>query len=210
MAEIASIAVLPLVGGHPALDFANTLGQHPGGAPNEHLTDYARLVAWSGRLALLSRAEAQALRRRAADAPEEAQRTLLAARELRSAIYDVIAAHAAGAPVSRDALARLNRYLVRANAHTAVSATRAGFGWDWNGAPDALDRVLWPLARAAAELLTGAQLARVRRCAGEDCRWLFLDTSKNHSRRWCSMSDCGNRAKVRRFRRLSGKAGTAT
>jgi predicted RNA-binding Zn ribbon-like protein len=64
----------------------------------------------------------------------------------------------------------------------------------------ALDRMLWPLAHSAAELLASSERARVRLCEGEDCGWLFLDTSRNGARHWCDMKDCGNRAKVRRFR----------
>ena len=79
------------------------------------------------------------------------------------------------------------------------SIVRVGerFAWDWTP-ENALDRVLWPVVRDAAELLSGEDLDRVGRCADANCGWLFLDTSRNHSRRWCSMKDCGNRAKARR------------
>jgi predicted RNA-binding Zn ribbon-like protein len=77
----------------------------------------------------------------------------------------------------------------------------AAFAWTWAEPASRLDAPLWPLVRQAAELLVGADLKRVRECAASDCRWLFLDTSKNHSRRWCDMKSCGNRAKVRRFYR---------
>lgn len=78
---------------------------------------------------------------------------------------------------------------------------RKRFTWDWAGDVEALDRVLWPVVRSAAELLTSGDLDRVRRCAGDDCAWLFLDRSRNGSRRWCDMTVCGNRSKVRRFYR---------
>jgi predicted RNA-binding Zn ribbon-like protein len=58
------------------------------------------------------------------------------------------------------------------------------------------------VARSAAELLQSEELGRVRRCDGEDCRWLFLDTSRSRNRRWCDMADCGNTAKVRRYRQV--------
>ncbi len=78
--------------------------------------------------------------------------------------------------------------------------TSAGYAWTWADDPNALDRMLWPLVRSAAELLVTGDLSRVRVCGGERCGWLFVDTSKNRSRRWCDMQDCGNVAKVRRFR----------
>jgi predicted RNA-binding Zn ribbon-like protein len=71
--------------------------------------------------------------------------------------------------------------------------------WTWADEAERLDSPLWPIARQAAELLVTEQRRRVHECAADDCRWLFLDTSKNRSRRWCDMKSCGNRAKVRSF-----------
>jgi predicted RNA-binding Zn ribbon-like protein len=98
-------------------------------------------------------------------------------------------------------LAVLNRELGRARAHERLTSGMRGIAWTWNAGGRDLDRILWPTVRSAADLLTSDELKRLRQCDGEDCRWLFLDTSKNRSRRWCEMADCGNRAKVRRFRR---------
>jgi predicted RNA-binding Zn ribbon-like protein len=207
MMAARSIETLRLVGGHPALDFANTLGQRADGAPNEHLVDYAALLAWSRRLDLVTPSEAAALRKAAAAHPAQAARTLAAARALRAAIQSLFTARAIGAAPPRGALARLNRALAAALGHAELAATGDGFGWRWVGAPAALDRPLWPLARAAAALLTDPDLARVRLCAGADCRWLFLDLTKNRTRRWCTMALCGNRAKVHRFRAGAATAG---
>jgi len=195
-----AIDSLRLVGGHPALDFANTMGQQVGGAPNEHLVDYEALLAWSRRLDLVTASEAAALRRAAAARPAQAARTLTRARALRATTHDLFAAHAAGAAPPRGALAQLNEALGEALAHAVLADTGDRYDWRWAGARDALDRPLWPLARGAAELLTDPDLARVRQCAGADCQWLFLDLSKNGARRWCSMALCGNRSKIRRFR----------
>ena len=79
-------------------------------------------------------------------------------------------------------------------------ARREGLRWEWRGAAARLESPLWPVARAAAALLTSPELARLRQCGGDDCGWLFLDGSRNHSRQWCTMEDCGNLSKVRRFR----------
>jgi predicted RNA-binding Zn ribbon-like protein len=200
MPEAATIRDLALVGGHPALDFTNTASWPQGAVQNERLVDYAALLAWSVRARLIDQAQESAMRARGLARPEEAMRVLQRARELREAIHDVFAAHATGAPVPRRALDRLNHHLAEALLHARIREQGGAFDWTWEGARDALDRMLWPLVRSAAELLTSDELARVRVCAGETCGWLFIDTSKNRSRRWCSMSDCGNRAKVRRFR----------
>jgi predicted RNA-binding Zn ribbon-like protein len=84
--------------------------------------------------------------------------------------------------------------------HHRLTAVQTEFVWQWDEDATDLDRVLWPIAQSAAELLTSPELARVRECAKEHCNWLFVDRSKNRSRRWCDMQECGNVAKVRRYR----------
>jgi predicted RNA-binding Zn ribbon-like protein len=87
----------------------------------------------------------------------------------------------------------------------------AGFAWDWPAArPAAPEGLLWPIARSAAELLTGAQLARVKFCPGHGCGWLFVDRTRNGRRRWCEMEVCGSRAKMQRYhQRRRSAAGAA-
>jgi predicted RNA-binding Zn ribbon-like protein len=202
MADAPTVTDLPFVGGHPSLDFTNTASWPVGGARNERLVDYAALVAWSVRARLIDAELADAMLARSLVEAAAAARVLHGARDLRAAVHDVFAARATGAPVPRQALDRLNHHLAEALVHARIGEQDGTFDWTWEGRPDALDRMLWPLARATADLLTSEELARVRMCAGENCGWLFIDASKNRTRRWCSMSDCGNRAKVRRFRAL--------
>jgi predicted RNA-binding Zn ribbon-like protein len=97
-------------------------------------------------------------------------------------------------------LALLNAELARAREHEQLVFGGGMFAVDWESGPAALDAMLWPAVRSAATLLTAGELARVTQCAGPDCAWLFLDSTRNRSRRWCDMADCGNLAKVRRFR----------
>ncbi len=103
---------------------------------------------------------------------------------------------------STAALAHLR--LVPASGSTEDAAAGAdeppGFTWSWADVEDDLASLLWPVARAATDLLTSCDLARVRECADDSCGWLFMDMSRNGSRRWCDMADCGNRAKARRYR----------
>jgi predicted RNA-binding Zn ribbon-like protein len=101
---------------------------------------------------------------------------------------------------------RLNEELYIARGHQTLVSTGNKLGWKWDDTDEALDRVLWPLALAGAELLSSGDLSRLRQCGGEECGWLFLDTSRNRSRQWCEMSECGNLAKVRRFRQRQAKA----
>ena len=94
----------------------------------------------------------------------------------------------------------VNDELQRARYHERLTPGPDGFTWEWVSPAAALDRMLWSIARSGAEYLTAGDLSRLRECGGEECGWLFEDTSKNRSRQWCHMQDCGNLEKVRRFR----------
>jgi len=202
---------LPLLGGHLSLDFANTLEWRGGERERDWLTGYEALVAWALRAGAVDGREAEELRAYADWAPGSAAEVLAEARALREAVYRVAAALAAGGtPEALEAadLESLNRRLAPLLSETRLSATADGLAPAWGGASDDLARVLWPLARSAFDLLSGNAAGRLRECAGQDCHWLFLDRSKNGSRRWCAMSNCGNLAKARRHRAKSRRART--
>ncbi len=187
-----------LVGERLCLDFCNTVDSHHRAQPKEYLKTYADLLDWSRHSGALTAPEARALTGIAADQAEIAAGGLTRARSLRALLFRIFAAAAAGQPVLPADLAALNALLTETPARAAITATGRGFGWLWAGPDEAPERMLWPVIWSAAELLTSPDLSRVRECAGEGCSWLFLDTSRNGTRRWCSMLDCGNRAKVRR------------
>lgn len=188
-----------LVGGRLCLDFVNTLnGSRETGETREKLVEYADLVRWGRQAGVVSEREARALLKEAARRPEEAARVLGRARKLREAIYGVFSAAAAERQPAKEDLTTLNNALSSAMAHAEVVRTADGFVWDWAAGAGALDRLLWPVARSAAELLTSEELKRARICEADDCTWVFMDLSKNRSRRWCDMKYCGNRAKSRR------------
>jgi predicted RNA-binding Zn ribbon-like protein len=182
-----------LSGGCLCLDFANTLDNRLTGRAQELLTGYADLVSWSRQTGLVTDTEAERLTQEGARRPAAAAAVLKRAITLREAIYRIFSAVAAGrAPTAAD-VDILNQVLSQGRALWQVTITADGFKWRWAGA---LDRMLWPVAQSAADLLTSAELSAVRECAAGDCGWLFLDTS--HRRRWCSMKSCGNRMKARR------------
>jgi predicted RNA-binding Zn ribbon-like protein len=188
---------LKLLGGRLSLDFANTADWHATDNLIEFLTSYSALVAWSRHSGILNQHQAQQLLDKAALHPTHAAAVLERAIVLREAIYRTFSAISHGhAPQAAD-LAAYNAELSRMLAQSLIAFAAEGFVWDWNGAEDALDRMLWPVVHDAADLLTSGVLDRVGQCADGRCGWLFLDTSRNHSRRWCSMEDCGNRAKAR-------------
>jgi predicted RNA-binding Zn ribbon-like protein len=189
---------LKRLGGRLSLAFANTADWHASDHPVEFLTSYSDLVAWSQHVGILTDHQAQRLLKKAAHRPEDATAVLERAIVLREAIYRIFSAISHGRPPQAADLATFNAELSRALAQSRIVSTTEGFAWDWAGTEGALDRMLWPVLHDVAGLLTSAELDRVGQCADDRCGWLFLDTSRNRSRRWCSMEGCGNRAKVRR------------
>jgi predicted RNA-binding Zn ribbon-like protein len=187
-------------GGHLALDFVNTLGGRLRPVSVEGLTAYADLVRFGMEAGILSVREANELLAEAERDPQGAAGVLAAGIAFREALWRAGSSLAQGSLPEPGDLDIVSRQVSRALAHGVIIPDGAALVWDWRSDPGELERPLWPIAKAALELLTDEQLDRLRQCANPECGWLFLDTSRNRSRRWCDMGSCGNRAKVRRFR----------
>jgi predicted RNA-binding Zn ribbon-like protein len=188
-----------LEAGRLCLDFANTVEWHASDHPEEELHDYEDLVAWAEQIRVLAHDEARQLMHLAALHLAESAAVYEQAIALREAIYRIFSATAHGDAAAEGDLALFNAALVRALAHLRIVLAAEGFAWDWDVRDGAPDRMLWPVVWSAANLLTDEDLVRVGVCADEHgCGWLFFDTSRNRSRRWCGMDGCGNRAKARR------------
>jgi predicted RNA-binding Zn ribbon-like protein len=188
-----------LIGGSVPLDFINTYDDRFSHEPKELLKSYADLVRFAEDTHILEPAHADHLAQLSQDSARDADRALHAAIELREAIFTVIWAMVTKKPVPRPALRKLNEYMQQAAQHSSLVQENGKFAWQFDDVRDHLEAPLWPIARAAAELLASDHLEFVRACASETCQWLFLDVSKNHRRRWCDMTRCGNREKVRNF-----------
>jgi predicted RNA-binding Zn ribbon-like protein len=199
-----------LVGGRLCLDFANTMHGRLSAEPRDDLSDYAGLVSWAKRARVLSAREAQVLQREAARQQKGARAVLLRAKILRDALYEIFSAVADKRTPPRSELAALNKELSNSLRHLQLSYREGGFVLGWAGETEALDRLLWPIAHSAQNLLTADELGAVKVCELEQCTWLFVDTSKNHSRRWCDMKGCGNRAKFRRYYERNRAAGVTS
>lgn len=197
MGTLDGIARMRLVGGSLALDFVNTRGGRPTpSAEDEVLHDYDGLVAWGRHVGMLTEAEARRLLRRARREPDEAQRAYQRAVYLRGYLYELFRAVAAGRPPPLRCTAALRGDEAEALGRAQLVRGDGGFRWSW-ARDDDLARPLRPVVHAAVALLTAGPLQRVKRCDG--CGWLFIDGSRNRSRRWCAMEDCGTAEKVRRY-----------
>jgi predicted RNA-binding Zn ribbon-like protein len=189
-----------LIAGNAALDLVNTLDwrfrEEP--PPEELLMDYGDLAHFSAQARLMSDALARRLIRNVSES--KAAQVVAAVRELREAAALVLYAAIDGDQVRASAIATLEGYFKKAR--DAQRLHRAGDRLEWEfPVGDSLPELpLWLLSLSAAELVTSDEMERVRACGNAECRWLFLDTSKNHTRRWCDMKICGNRMKARRFK----------
>ena len=199
--DATSARKFQFISGSVCLDLCNTVGGKRGARTRENLNSFVDFAAWCEQAGLVDKSEGEVLVQVAARRPADAAWVLTRARSLREAIYRIFCAVANDKDPEPADLAQLNSELAGALGRLRVGSSRDGFDWQWAKKGGALDEALGPIARSAAELLTSSQmLNHVRQCRGDNCGWLFIDSSKNHSRRWCDMRDCGNRAKVRRHR----------
>lgn len=190
-----------LSGGHLALDFANSISRRDSPQnTTDHLKSYHDLIAFARQSKVITPEDSEALRHKAQTQARHAAHVLGVAIALRGAIFSTFLALAHGKQPSSHEIARIEKAAADALQHRHIVRLNGKYEWRWDAEP-MLEGILWPIAQSAAELLTSADLAKVRECEGSDCYWLFLDNSRNRSRRWCTMSSCGNREKARRHYR---------
>jgi predicted RNA-binding Zn ribbon-like protein len=193
-----------LLAGELCLDFVNTVEPRvrprPGELSRNYLTCYQDLIAWSLRMGVLFEEAARHLLTEAEKHPKRAWAALDQAVQLREVIYRIFLAIARHQEVSALDLDALSVVFAQAMHHARLRASGNAFALTWVEQPTNLLRPLWPITHSAVELLVQGEKQRIKECArgGEGCGWLFYDTSKNSSRRWCSMRGCGSQAKERR------------
>jgi predicted RNA-binding Zn ribbon-like protein len=200
-----------LCGGHPALDFVNSLdNRYRNDGPNELLNSYGDVLRFLEETHLLEPRQVRALNRNVAGAA--GGRALQVVRMLREAAAAVLYSTVESEPPPAADLRVLEKAFLEASSHRELhwngadvarhaseTPTGTGLSWRWGRYETDPDLPVWVLANAVSDILLSDQMTHVRACAVDTCRWLFLDTSKNHSRRWCNMKVCGNRMKARRF-----------
>jgi predicted RNA-binding Zn ribbon-like protein len=188
------------IGGDLSTDFINTKSGRLSGDGHEHVQTYADVVDFVRLAGLLKPAEAKRLIAAAEAHPERAtqiHRRAVALREATFRAYDRVIQQKEPA---REDMELISREAADAMAHAQMLRTADGWEWGWSET-DVLARPLWPIARAALDVLTNApERQLLRQCSDDTCAWLFVDRTKNHSRRWCDVNTCGSRNRVREFR----------
>jgi predicted RNA-binding Zn ribbon-like protein len=197
---------LSLLGGRSCLDFVNTLDWRGRERPKDFLRTYPDLIAWSRHAGTLSPQAARRAEENAKSRLSKQPRALKRAIELRESLYRIFSAVAEGNGAPKFDLEKFNRFFSRTMQNSKIVDSPEGYRWDIEENPADLEWILSPVVRSAVDLLISKDLKRVKKCGDPACGWLFLDTSRNRSRRWCNMSDCGNRAKASRFyKKKTGK-----
>jgi predicted RNA-binding Zn ribbon-like protein len=193
-----------ITGGALCLDFVNTVEPRvqpsDGTVPQDYLTGYTDLLMWSQHAGVLNAVEAVGLQAESIREMQLAQETLEQALMLREVLYDIFFAIAQQRRIDPAALEMLRGAYAEAMQQARFVPREDTFEIEWIEQPVHLMRPLWPVVYSAVELLMRGEHKRIKDCetGGEGCGWLFYDTSKNTSRRWCSMQSCGAEAKERR------------
>jgi predicted RNA-binding Zn ribbon-like protein len=179
------------------LDFSNTVDWRNGSKKQDNLSSYDDLVQWGRTKGLLS--DAMAINLEKTTDRLSADVALKKAHSLREATYRIFSSVAHGSVPPEDELRTLNSFLASTMRKSGIEMEGGSFNWSWRGGTDSPERIFWQIAKSAADLLTSDKLGMLRECSNErdGCAWLFLDTTKNHTRKWCSMDTCGNRTKFR-------------
>lgn len=194
----ADTFLLPALPEGLSLDFANTRYWRGREMPTETFHAIDDVLAWCESTGGVPAEMVQAYRAAHLHDENDARTALGVALELREALYQLYGANARGTEPSAQHLATLLQFLHCAAPRDKLVRIEGGYRWALDARRCELEDVLSPVLWSASNLLGGAGLEKVKQCANEECRWLFLDDSKSGNRRWCSMSSCGNRAKARR------------
>ena len=190
-----TLEALELVGGTLSLDFANTINSRHK-PEHDYLLTYSDLVYWAGKVEILSSGQVRNLKQRATQDMRKADKALEKSRTARELIYRIFSAIARQSKPEEEDLNTIIRLYQETIANGHFVRTENHYKIDWK-TEATFDALLWPIISSAQKLLVSLELNQVKECL--NCGWLFLDTSKNQSRRWCSMNTCGTRDKMRRY-----------
>lgn len=191
------ILKLPFLGGDLSLDFVNTVHDRHEEPLRDLLQNYLELVTWVYSANAINDSQKEKLLQKGLENQTEANQVYKDSLQLREAFYDFILNLINQDETSSANIQLINRRVSRVFSNLELTQLEGRFVLDWKAESFGLESVLWPITRAFADLVTSEDISRIKKCP--NCGYLFVDNSKNKSRRWCSMEICGNRVKAQRF-----------
>jgi len=190
---------LPLEGGNLCLDFVNSVDWRISDKKRkEWLKSFSDLILWGRHANILNEKTAQTLSTTTEKYPNKAEQAYKKAIELREILFRIFSSFAVDRKPKDCLVLLFNRYLAEAMSKSCLSVSQDSFVWSFCDDSGSLESLFYPIIKSAADLMVSSELSRVKICADDCCGWLFIDMSRNKSRRWCNMKDCGNRAKAKR------------
>ena len=199
MSSLSEAKAFELIAGDPALDLVNTLDwRFRESGTEELLASYDDLLGFAAQSELLSPKQIRQIIR--STSQREAADALVSCRQLREAAAEILYAMVDRRTPSSAAIKTSERFYKEALSHRHLVCAAPCCQWEFPASESSADLPVWLLSLSVERLLVSDDIERLRDCGNPDCRWLFLDTSKNHTRRWCDMKVCGNRMKARRFK----------
>lgn len=199
---------LPMIGGHPALDYVNSVEYRGRPEPGDRLTSFPHLVRWCLAAGILSSKDAAIAQKGAAADAAAAGRTLRRASALREAFLALLRMPASRSILASPEFRLVARRLEDARAHAQLQYKSRTREFSWIIPVRKPDDVLRRISASVGDFLVKQSGAVVRMCAGPNCDWMFIDRSHAKRRRWCQPAVCGNLVRVRRFRRPASRYGT--
>jgi predicted RNA-binding Zn ribbon-like protein len=193
------ISKLPSLGGDLSLDFVNSVHDRHEEPLRNLLQNYLDLVTWIHSADAINNSQKESLLKKGWENQTKANQVYKDAIQLREALYDLFINMINREDVSPVNMQMINQWLSRAFSNLELTRLNSHFVLDWNDENFELESVIWPIIRSFSDLITSEDRKRIKQCG--NCGYLFVDNSKNRSRRWCSMEICGNRVKARRHAR---------
>jgi predicted RNA-binding Zn ribbon-like protein len=197
MAKVSTITEMDLTGGAACLDFVNTALEFD--EPVERLHTYNDLLIFTRRLSLVDTNTLATLDQLAQEDPGQAERVLLKARQVRQSMLTIFEAVVKGKleEVTDSDLKTFNEHINDALVKRGFFRQADKLALNWECSQRELLQVVWIFSLSAYELLTTQDQKLIKQCGA--CAWFFLDTTKNHRRKWCDMQGCGTNEKARRY-----------
>jgi predicted RNA-binding Zn ribbon-like protein len=188
------------------LNYANTLSWRGSDRPAEKLHGLADILRWTEHSGVVRPAATEKLRRWSRNHQAEAAEVFAEAITIREVVFRIFSAIAVGASVQAKDFVVLKAVLAKTPPRSQLARLGRHCGWWVEQGQPSVAGVLAPVLWSAGDLMLNAESRPIRRCANQECLWLFIDQSKNSTRRWCDMNACGNRAKARRhYAKIRGR-----